>query len=281
MVRPEHAEARHRAGDDHPRREAPGHRDPREPLRPRESAPEELSRIRHQSGSRPSAVAAGLRTLRSRSDRRSREPITPVRRPYGSEHQRPSGAGMRSRAAHARGADRLLAAEPRARTPRRAAPGDHDHRAPRRAPRQADPNVSAWHSHAPVPMRTPTAAALTLRLAIRDQTSDARGALLRRGHARRMPMQAIIIRALIGEVRVRSASRAPQARAACRRGRAGRAAHTRVEAQVETRSGARVRLVRGDGRSPGALRVGAVARVQSPALPCAGPLPPPARPGAP
>ena len=66
-------------------------------------------------------------------------------------------------------------------------------------------------------MRTPTAAALTLRLAIRDQTSDARG-ILRRGHARRMPMQAIIIRALIGEVRVRSASRAPQARAACRRG---------------------------------------------------------------
>ena len=98
MVRPEHAEARHRAGDDHPRREAPGHRDPREPLRPRESAPEELSRIRHQSGSRPSAVSAGLRTLRSRSDRRSREPITPVRRPCGSEHQRPAGAGMRSRA---------------------------------------------------------------------------------------------------------------------------------------------------------------------------------------
>ncbi len=43
MVRPEHRRTRHRAGDGHPGHQAPGDRDPREPLRPGEPAPAQLT----------------------------------------------------------------------------------------------------------------------------------------------------------------------------------------------------------------------------------------------
>ena len=200
---------------------------PESPYDPENPAPEELSRIRDQSGSRPSAVAAGLRTVRSRSDRRI------------SRADNAGSPPMRLRASAAIGRRHALSSAWMLEAPI-ACSRPNPERARRGAPHPAititarqDERLAGLTGMSPPGMNTlpsrcgpPTAAALRLRSAIRDQTSDARGAFRRRGHARRMPMQAIIIRALIGEVRVRSASRAPQARAACRRGRAGRAAHT-------------------------------------------------------